>query len=866
MKKSILFILFNVSCIISFAQTYTLVGSSSQTKTTCNAIFMENTIGSYFTNEDIWMSFKPVGNSYKRIAVHFSQFDVHPSDTLFIYDGNSINATLIGVYNNNLPINLNLPIKASYANTSGNLCFRFKSDTAYTASGWTATVYCFDICQSVNLDIDSLLSIPNPVNNVISTCKSDTISLFASVSFPQNNLYYQQSISGSTFEWHPEPAILKTGQQIMHNYQNNGIKRVYLTFKDNIGCTSYDSVDVVVGAMPVVNVLNPINLCSNEAFMLKAGYLNSVFSFTNLNQIQSKSSIDTTIFIPDGPNCPPGVLSINIPVNIANTSQYINAASDIASICVNIEHSFSGDLGFRIFCPNGQNVILDPNQHSGSNGLGNFFEPDGTPPCSSAANIEGQGWNYCWSETFPNIGTLANKKGSGPSKIDSTNTIANYNYFLPSNPLSALVGCPVNGLWQLQITDDWGADNGYLFNAGINFNPTIISSLPNYQQGINSLQFSSNSSFNQINDSIVIVNNLTPGNHTYNLKISDIKGCVENYQTNINVFEAPVIELGNDTSLCNTDTLWLDATCSNLSNCNYLWNFGSSSPVQLIYLDTIVRTYFVTAQKSYGNFSCYTLDSISVVNSMQAPDAAGNISGNVSVCENSQDVLYYVPPIGNAFQYVWNLNGSQIAAGLDNVLFLDFNNLNNPVLSVYAKNTCGIGAPSILNISTITAPPPPQISQSGNTLISSVASGNQWYLIGYGAIPNATSQQYNLTTTGNYYCLVTSPSSGCISDTSNFINVTSVGINEIEDKAVNLHIAPNPLSNYTVFSYYLIENTIVDLNIYSITGEIIYNLTNMKQLKGNQEIEINANRMNKGLYFYRLKIGNKTYSGKLLRL
>ena len=34
-------------------------------------------------------------------------------------------------------------------------------------------------------------------------------------------------------------------------------------------------------------------------------------------------------------------------------------------------------------------------------------------------------------------------------------------------PISNLQGCPVNGVWTLEICDLWGADNGFVFNWGI---------------------------------------------------------------------------------------------------------------------------------------------------------------------------------------------------------------------------------------------------------------------------------------------------------------------------------------------------------------------------------------------------------------
>ena len=37
-----------------------------------------------------------------------------------------------------------------------------------------------------------------------------------------------------------------------------------------------------------------------------------------------------------------------------------------------------------------------------------------------------------------------------------------------------LVGCPLNGIWEFNILDQWAADNGFLFEWGIDFNPAIV--------------------------------------------------------------------------------------------------------------------------------------------------------------------------------------------------------------------------------------------------------------------------------------------------------------------------------------------------------------------------------------------------------
>ena len=187
---------------------------------------------------------------------------------------------------------------------------------------------------------------------------------------------------------------------------------------------------------------------------------------------------DSTMFIPDGPACPPGILYANVLVNNFPINAVISTDSDIVSICINIEHSYVGDLGFKLFCPNGQNVRLDANITSGSNYLGVPYKPDGSPACDSLVNPHGTGWNYCWSSVYPNNGLTLNQlsasTGTGTimvgdkRTIDSTNVYIHTNYIKPDSSFASLIGCPLNGNWSMQITDNWSLDNGYIFGWSVN--------------------------------------------------------------------------------------------------------------------------------------------------------------------------------------------------------------------------------------------------------------------------------------------------------------------------------------------------------------------------------------------------------------
>jgi subtilisin-like proprotein convertase family protein len=137
-------------------------------------------------------------------------------------------------------------------------------------------------------------------------------------------------------------------------------------------------------------------------------------------------------------------------VALGDSSAIVSDASDI-SFFVNMEHSFMGDLTITYTCPNGQSLRVFEQGGNGSN-LGVPDQVDGLGP--------GLGWQYYWSPNATN-GTWAENAVSGESLPPGV--------YESVQPFSLLEGCPVDGVWQIEICDLWAADDGYLFAWGIDF-------------------------------------------------------------------------------------------------------------------------------------------------------------------------------------------------------------------------------------------------------------------------------------------------------------------------------------------------------------------------------------------------------------
>ncbi len=79
---------------------------------------------------------------------------------------------------------------------------------------------------------------------------------------------------------------------------------------------------------------------------------------------------------------------------------------------------------------------------------------------------------------------------------------------------------------------------------------------------------------------------------------------------------------------------------------------------------------------------------------------------------------------------------------------------------------------------------------------------------------------------------------------------------------------PNPFNGKTIISFFLPENERVSISIYDGLGREISELVEDNLLYGNHSVEFDAERygLTSGVYFYVLKVGNKTYSRSMIYL
>jgi len=163
------------------------------TDTTCSGAFFDSggVSGNHSNNEDITYTLCP-STANTDVRIDFISFDVESGyDFLYIYDGTTTSATLIGQFHNgNVP-----PSTITATNASGCLTFRFVSDYSVNNSGWEASISC--ATRGPVLSIDDVTVDEDGVNAIFTVVHTDASALG---SFTVN---YQTvngtAISGSDF-------------------------------------------------------------------------------------------------------------------------------------------------------------------------------------------------------------------------------------------------------------------------------------------------------------------------------------------------------------------------------------------------------------------------------------------------------------------------------------------------------------------------------------------------------------------------------------------------------------------------------------------------------------------------------------------
>lgn len=270
------------------------------------------------------------------------------------------------------------------------------------------------------------------------------------------------------------------------------------------GSDSVIITNIRVIANPISALNIPDAICAGDTLFLSTGY--SEGSSIQLLQPVNTHTDTRRVFIPDGMSCEPYGTHYRSYANFShfNEGSTLGNANDLLYLRLKMEHSAIEDIRISLTCPNGQSCRIVPDYqndtwgddttffHRLNFGLANRLNE--VSSCDSTLNPIGRPWNYVWSSCTnqgyqyaagdhsfvfeeENVHFRNNPywdAGSISYVVDSSNTIAMSQIYHPSQSFDSLVGCPLNGIWYIQVEDLWEFDNGYLEEWELAFTPTLV--------------------------------------------------------------------------------------------------------------------------------------------------------------------------------------------------------------------------------------------------------------------------------------------------------------------------------------------------------------------------------------------------------
>ncbi|TXB64698.1 T9SS type B sorting domain-containing protein [Vicingus serpentipes] len=555
----------------SEAQNYTIDQEGSYT--TCSTtMYDSDSSGFYQNNENYTITFCSDGTGGgNTVNVGFGElFSIDPSDTLYVYDGSSTSSPLIGAYNNDNPP---VGVTSTTANPSGCITFKFVSDGAIADTGWIAILNCVKVCQPIDPIVTTVPALTSygPDSSYTNICAGDTVFFSASAAYPHNGINginYTQSDATSTYEWNFGEGTESTNQNEAIIYDSEGGFAVLLTITDANGCQEQIIHKVRTGITPTFSgiLAMPDSTCFGDTILLMGGFNQITGSGSgvspNSGAITAGGTVTGQTFLPDGNGN-----SYTTSVGISGfPGQTINAGTDIETVCMNIEHSYIGDLDFQLTCPNGTTIMLADNY--GGGGSGGTFLGDAN---DDGSNDPGIGMDYCFTLGAA-MGTMVDENIAGnyiPSTFDPGNNILTPGDFLPEESFNSLIGCPIDGNWTITVTDNIGADNGYIFEWGITLNPDINPNSEFYDVAIADGFWQASPDIIASYDSMSVAYTQVEGENQYIFQVTDEYGC--EFDTTISVFVLEELNaiMISDTSICEGQQVQLDVLgiSGNLVSC-----------------------------------------------------------------------------------------------------------------------------------------------------------------------------------------------------------------------------------------------------------------------------------------------------------
>ncbi len=508
----------------------------------------------------------------------------NPPDRIRIWDGNSTAETFLGEYTGTSL--QGLVTSATSFNSSGCLTVQFISNANGTGN-FAASITCYTPCERPM----AAASMTEPSPALI--CVGEVVDFDGSASTAA------AGFNIASYTWNFDDETTATGPTASHSFDEPGEYIVQLFLLDDNDCASANLVDlqILVSTTPsFAGTVESVETCLGATVNLDA--VVEPVTWTGI----PIGFFGDGVYLPDDLGLP---FTSELNFTQFDPGQTLNNINDLLSVCVSMEHSFMGDLVLSVTCPNGQNVLMHQ-QGGGGTFFGDANDTDG-----NANPVAGTCWDYCWAPnaTLPTM-EESSEFGTSPNvEPTSQGTALSPGTYSTVQPLTNLLGCPLNGLWSFTSTDLWGADNGFICSWSLNLNPAIIPDVTQFTPDIGTSTLDSAGwsgpflTTDPLNPLASVATPDVAGTYDYSFFVTDNFGCSYDTTITITVPEQYVVDAGEDIVLCTSALPMTGVITANggPANCDWElvlndaawdgWNGGANIDVTI---DGVTNNYTIS--------------------------------------------------------------------------------------------------------------------------------------------------------------------------------------------------------------------------------------------------------------------------------
>jgi subtilisin-like proprotein convertase family protein len=498
------------------------------------------------------------------------------------------------------------------------------------------------------------------------------------------------------------------------------------------GCTNSNNIAqmVQVAAPPTITTAAlPLVLCQGQSSNLSATTANTPYIFN------CTPPYGGLTYLLDGNGV---TYSTSIPVACYSPTQTIQSAADISNICLTMEHSYLGDLDIVITCPNGQSTTL----HDFPGGNGTYLGC----PLDDPAVGPGVYSTYCFTPTATTL--LVN--GATTNCGTPANASINGGNYMPAQPFTTLIGCPLNGNWTINVTDNLNLDNGYIGSWDINFNPSIPGATGSFTPTIVSQGWITTAGLTPTGPTTATVTPSALGQNCYTYSATNNFGCTTTQVQCVTVTPGVIPTFTQLGPYCQGATPDILPTTST-NGITGTWSSALSTAVA----GSIVYTFTPTAGQ------CASPVTMTVVVSA-APIISNVVTNETCTTANNGIIAVTASGVNNGYNVSWtgtstgNPVGTEIANSGGTY---SITNLNAGSYTITVSNTAGcsstataIVAEPLPLVATISAPP--ILCPGSTTVITVGATGGIGPYTGTGTY-TVTAGTYTYTVTDANGCTST---------------------------------------------------------------------------------------------------------------